>query len=273
MNRSAKKSSIAFLGCGNMGKAIVDGLSQTEMFSQIYIYDPNLSAEKDSDLFPKAAILSTASEAVLSADVVLLAVKPYVLFDLLKEIDTALADKKPMLISIAAGIKLEQLANKLSVELPLVRVMPNIACTVRAGSSAVFSENDQALQLAVSIFETVGEVVVSNSEEDIDIFTALSAGGPAFLCEVVEGLVQGGEKMGLSRGKSLKAAIATMYGTAQLLKQSSDMPLIWRDRVATPGGTTEQGLAVLHQSNIVEVFSEAVQASTKRARENLANKK
>src|SRR5690606_19939800 len=140
-----------------------------------------------------------------------------------------------------AGVRLLQIKNAFSVELPLVRVMPNISSIVGAGVSAIFSDSLAARNAASAIFSTVGEVIEAATEEEIDIFTALSAGGPAFLCEVVEGLTRGGERMGLSREQALKAAVATLAGTAKLLNESGEEPLIWRDRIATPGGTTERG--------------------------------
>lgn len=263
---SDRKLRIAIIGCGNMGTAIVRGLLRAQIFEEVIVFDPKGS------LLTGVTIAESPVAALGRADIVLLSVKPYVLFDVLDEIREVVLKQKPTVLSIAAGVKLTQLENKLAADITLVRVMPNISCTVGSGVSAIFSPSVEGRELAEVIFQTVGTVIQAKSEADIDVFTALSAGGPAFLAEVVEGLSRGAEQMGLTRQQALQTAIATMHSTAELLLQSEEEPLIWRDRVATPGGTTERGLAVLAASDVVQVFANAVEASTKRARENLTGK-
>lgn len=268
---SGKKMRIAIIGFGNMGSAIALGLLRAKIFEEIIVFDSK-SVQCDGVKCDGIKVAQSCSSAVANADVVLLSVKPYVLFDVLDDIGDVLLKQKPIVISIAAGVTLSQISAKLSAEISLVRVMPNICCTVGAGVSAIFSNSVEGRKLAEEIFCTVGTVVQATTEADIDVFTALSAGGPAFLAEVVEGLSRGAEQVGLTRQQALRTAIATMRSTAELLQQSDEDPLIWRDRVATPGGTTERGLAVLAACDVVQVFADAVGASTKRARENLTGK-
>lgn len=265
-----KKMRIAIIGCGNMGKAIAQGLLRNELFEEVIIFDPN-AAQLAAQL-PNATMIDSATAAVKRAEVVLFAVKPYVLFDVLDELRLVLLEQKPTVISIAAGVTLSQIAEKLEETLPLVRVMPNICCTVAAGVSAIYAQSEEDSRLAEAIFSTVGSVIHAKTEADIAIFTALSAGGPAFLAEVVEGLSRGAQQMGLTRQQALETTIATMRATAALFEQCEEEPLTWRDRVATPGGTTERGLAVLAASDVVQVFANAVEASVERARENLTVK-
>ncbi|OGU19338.1 MAG: hypothetical protein A2059_00100 [Ignavibacteria bacterium GWA2_55_25] len=147
--------------------------------------------------------------------------------------------------------------------------MPNIASTVDEGATALsFGEfvSEEQQRIAISIFEAVGEVVVV-AEEQLDAVTGLSGSGPAYIYMVIEALIDGGVKMGLSRDIASKLAIQTVLGSAKLVKESGLHPAILRDQVTTPGGTAINAIHELESHGLRSMLINAVATATRRSEE------
>jgi len=172
-------------------------------------------------------------------------------------------------VSIVAGMRIAFIQQNLQTQVGIVRTMPNIAATVDQGAAALaFGEHVTAEQqkIAKSIFEAVGEVVVV-AEEQLDAVTGLSGSGPAYIYMVIEALIDGGVKMGLSRDIATKLAIQTVLGSARLAKVSGLHPAILRDQVTTPGGTTINAIHELESHGLRAMLINAVVTATNRSKE------
>lgn len=266
-----QKKRIAVIGCGNLGSALVRGLI-TNLFSEnpAQIIACDSVAEKVGILKQELGVRSTTDCAAASegAHAIIIAVKPTEVSKALHVLKKALEDTvpKPLIISVAAGISVMALQHSLGEEFPLVRVMPNLPCLIGEGMSAIFAENCDDAETTQKIFQTLGETLRVDKEQELHVVTALSAGGPAFLFTVIEALADGGVKMGLARDKALKLAAQTMRGTGAMVLETGKHPGELKDMVASPGGTTIAGLHVLENACVRGAFIAAVEASTERAR-------
>lgn len=206
-------------------------------------------------------------QAVTWADVVILAVKPQTLPDVMKEIGADLSRK--IVISIAAGVTIRSIGEQASGAKRIVRAMPNTPALVREGMTALafgeaISEDDKSV--ARTVFEAVGRVVPVE-ERLMDAVTGLSGSGPAYVFQAIEALADGGVKMGLPRQTAELLAAQTVLGAAKLVLESGEHPAKLKDRVASPGGTTIAGLHQLEQGGFRATLMGAVEAATKRSQE------
>jgi pyrroline-5-carboxylate reductase len=166
-------------------------------------------------------------------------------------------------------MRIANIQQMIGTKVGIVRTMPNIAATVDEGAAAVaFGEyvTTEQKKIATAIFEAVGDVVVT-SEEQLDAVTGLSGSGPAYIYMVIEALIDGGVKMGLSRDVATKLAIQTVLGSAKLAKTSGLHPAILRDQVTTPGGTTINAIHELESHGIRAMLINAVVTATRRSEE------
>lgn len=207
------------------------------------------------------------SEVVQSAQIVLLAVKPDQVNDVLTEIRPHFSDKH-LLVSIAAGVPLARLEAALPAGARVVRVMPNTPALVGASASAYApgkaATQDDAL-LAQKLFSSVG-VAYAVKEPLLDAVTGLSGSGPAYAFLIIEGLSDGGVAAGLPRDIATKLAAQTLLGSAQLLLQTGQHPGALKDMVTSPGGTTIEGLHELEKAGVRGALINAVRAATEKSR-------
>lgn len=206
-------------------------------------------------------------QAVSWSDIVILAVKPQSLPDVLKEIGADLG--RVLVISIAAGVTIRAIGQQAAGAKRLVRAMPNTPALVREGMTALafgsgVSEEDMGV--ARTIFEAVGRVI-SVEERLMDAVTGLSGSGPAYVFQAIEALADGGVKMGLPRQAAELLAAQTVLGAAKLVLASGEHPAKLKDRVASPDGTTIAGLHQLEQGGFRATLMGAVEAATKRSQE------
>jgi pyrroline-5-carboxylate reductase len=171
-----------------------------------------------------------------------------------------------ILISVLAGIKIEKI--KELAEKPLiVRIMPNTPALIGEGVIGVsFEKNTEKKDYILSLLKTLGEVY-EVKEELLDVITGLSGSGPAYVFNFIDALAQGGVKMGLSYDMALKIATQTVLGSARLLKESGQHPVVLRDMVTSPAGTTIYGLHELEKKNFKDAVMSAVESATKRSKE------
>jgi pyrroline-5-carboxylate reductase len=259
---------IGFLGAGKMATALAQGWIQAGLTvgTQVCASDPVPAARDHFAKTTGATALAENSRVVSQSDVIVLAVKPQNMPDLLAEIRSSL---KPhhLLISIAAAITLKQFTDTLGNDRRIIRVMPNTPCLVGASASA-FAASATAtaadIQLAERLLNSVGRVV-QVPEKLLDAVTGLSGSGPAFVAVMIEALSDGGVRMGLPRDLATMLAAQTVFGAAKMLLETGLHPGQLKDMVASPAGTTIAGLHALEQGGLRAALMDAVEAATLRA--------
>lgn len=258
---------IGFLGAGRMATALAQAWVAAGLVSreEILASDPSPTARE-------AFGLSTTADngaVVEHADLLVLAVKPQVLGGLCIEIREAVGQRKPLVVSIVAGIPLARLAAELGQTIRLIRVMPNTPCLVGASASG-FSPSYYATPDDVAwvqrLLEAVGQAVAL-PEPLLDAVTGLSGSGPAFVYQFIEALSDAGVKTGLSREVATLLAAQTVYGAAKMVLETHRHPALLKDDVASPGGTTIAGLHELERGAFRGVVMNAVEAAARRASE------
>jgi pyrroline-5-carboxylate reductase len=265
-----KGKKVGFVGGGNMGEALIKGLLAANLVppEAIHATDVRLERLKELDRQYGIQVGSDNVELVRHADVVILAVKPQIMDEVLRTIAPAVTRKK-LLISIAAGVSTAKLRAGLGKDARLIRVMPNTPALVLEGVTAIAkAEGLEAgdLDIAGEIFSAVGRVVVL-AEDLMDAVTGLSGSGPAYVAIVVEALADGGVKMGLDRLTAMTLATQTVLGAAKLLLETGLHPGALKDMVSSPGGTSIAGVAALEEGGIRNTFIKAVERATQRSRE------
>jgi pyrroline-5-carboxylate reductase len=260
---------LGFLGYGNMGSAILEGLIHNEVIEGHHaaVYDPSTDRQYAAERLG-VTIYPTPANLAANVDILMLAVKPQMMGEALEPIQQALTEDV-LVISIAAGLSMDRLREQLGGHKRLIRAMPNTPCLAQAGAtgialSDVCSEEDK--HTAVTIFAAVGvcEVV---PEKDIDAVTAVSGSGPAYFFRMVEALTDAGVAEGLPYSVASELAAQTLYGAGKLLQSTGDAPSVLRERVTSPGGTTAAALQQLEADDYSGVIRRAVGAAAKRSRE------
>lgn len=261
---------LAFLGAGNMAEAILKGLLRSGTCRPEALIATARRPERLSTLAAAYGLNAHSDNAgaAAAADVVVLSVKPQVLDAVLTEIAGRLRPDT-LVISIAAGVPLAAIAERLGSSTRLVRAMPNTpslvgegACALAAGSHAT----PEDLALAEEIFRSVGRTV-RVEESQLDAVTGLSGSGPAYIFLVIEALCDAGVKVGLPRYVALELAAQTVLGSARLLIETGAHPAALRDQVTSPGGTAIAGLHTLEAGGLRTTLMDAVEVATRRARE------
>ena len=254
-----------------MAECLIGGLlASGQLASSLYVSEPN---EKRRDWLSREygiVCLENNIELAERVDLLLFAVKPQLLREVASPLQQAVQSRQPLIVSIAAGIRSTDLERWLGGGLAVVRVMPNTPALVRAGASALYANhivNEQQKNLAESILRSVGLTIWLDNEANMDIVTALSGSGPAYIFRVIEALEEAATRAGLARETSRLLAIETALGAARLAVESSDSPAELRLKVTSRGGTTEQGLKKLEEGNINQLFQDAIDAAAARSRE------
>jgi len=260
-----------FIGAGNMAQAIIGGLIKTGTpAARITIYEPNaqIAGQLVSELGVYAAASNT--EVFEHCDVVVLAVKPQIMQVALEGAENAHFKQDAFVISIAAGLPISLLQDWLGDNCAVVRVMPNTPALVGAGVSGLFAcaqTSAAQKQSAESIMRAVGSAIWVESEALIDSVTAVSGSGPAYFFYFIEALQAAGIDNGLSPEQARLLSLETAYGAAKLALESDVDAATLRERVTSPGGTTEAALKVFEKHRMSDIIAEAVSAAVGRARE------
>ncbi|MBN1466692.1 pyrroline-5-carboxylate reductase [candidate division KSB1 bacterium] len=261
---------IAFIGSGNMGEALLGGLLKAELTPPENILATDVRQERLAEIGAKWKVVTRSNnrEAVQTADVIVLCVKPQALRQVLHEIKDDVREDQ-LIISIVAGITTRMISNFIGKKNPVVRAMPNIPAVVDEAASAlcVGEFADDAHQaIAMKILGAVGEVEVV-AEDLMDVVTGLSGSGPAYIYMVIEALTDGGVMMGLPRNIATRLATQTVLGSAKLVRETNVHPAVLKDQVTTPGGTTILAIKELEESGLRPMLIRAVETATNRSRE------
>ena len=263
-----KTSKIAFIGAGNMAKAIIGGLL-AEGFSAAHISaaGPRLeSLNKVADEFGIAVSTDNAATAA-TAEVIVLAVKP----QMLKEVALALRDSlshKPLIISVAAGIATQSIASWVGEDQAIVRCMPNTPSQLRVGASGLFANalvSEAQKAAANTILSAVGIVQWLDDEPLLNAVTAVSGSGPAYFFLMMEAMIDAGIELGLTRECAAELTLQTALGAAMLAKESECDVAELRRRVTSPKGTTEQAILSFEADQLRATVLKAMSACSNRA--------
>jgi len=268
---SLKYKTITFLGAGNMAEALMIGILKAQLAPKENIVATDVQASRLAQVVQSLGIQPCDSnqEAVKRGSIIVLAVKPQNLKELMEEISSELTSEK-CVISIAAGVRTEKLEALAKKKLRLIRVMPNMAALVQKGVAALFkgpNATDEDLEIAKSLLSAVGKVLEVTKEDQLDAVTALSGSGPAYFFYFVEALKEAGLHLGLSEKVVHTLVLGTAEGAVELLNRSTDSPAELRKKVTSPGGTTEAALKVLMEKKFVELLKNALQAAADRSKE------
>ncbi len=262
---------LCFLGSGNMGEALVSGLVQSGSAKPENIICTDVREERLEELRGRYGVgtMSSNVEAVAASEVVIYAVKPQLMAEVLKETADQL-DMSKVVISIAAGVPLRAIESLLHKELRLIRVMPNIAASVKESATALSAgkhAKKEDVELAMAIFNSVGKAVFLRENYLMDAITGLSGSGPAYIFIIVDALADAGVKMGLSRKDAQFLAAQTVLGAAKMLMETREHPGQLKDRVTSPGGTAIAGIHTLEKGGLRTTLINAVEAATQRSKE------
>lgn len=217
---------------------------------------------------PGVVIFERNEDAVRDAECVLLAVKPQILCNVCKPLAPIVQENKPLVISIAAGVRAGDIEHWLGGQLPVVRVMPNQPALLRLGISGLFANentSERQLRAATNIISTTGPVIKVGSEEDIDTVTAVSGTGPAYFYLLTDMLVKVAVDLGLSYDDALALVLETARGAGEMAEQSGETMDSLIARVRSPGGTTAAAFDFLDGTDFRDIFSKAVVAARDRA--------
>ncbi|MGN7799744.1 pyrroline-5-carboxylate reductase [Leifsonia sp. 22587] len=266
---------IAMLGAGSMGRAILSGLLAPGV-QVAGIRVTNRSEARAAELAGTPGVTAYATEtradanrlAVDGAGVVVVAVKPTMVRDLLAEIRDSLAPGT-VVVSVAAGVTAETMESLLPDTVSVVRAMPNTPAVVGkavTGVSAGTHTDAGDLALVRALFETVGEVV-EVPESQLDALSTISGSGPAYVFLLIEALTEAAVQKGFTPEQAATLVNGTFLGAADLLVSSGEDPAELRRRVTSPNGTTERAIAVLQSADLPTLFARATDAALARARE------
>jgi pyrroline-5-carboxylate reductase len=262
---------LAFLGGGNMGRALIGGLLRRGTRPEHISVGESFAPVRDA-LSADFGIQATPDNAVAAeaASVIVVAVKPQIAGNVLTALQPVLQRTRPLVISIAAGIRVDALEAWCGAGVPVVRAMPNRPALVGAGATGLFAPASVAKaqrDVAEKVMQAVGEVVWVASEDHIDVVTALSGSGPAYFFLLAELLTQGATDLGLEPSTARRLAIATLHGAGQLAHAGDGDLARMRADVTSKGGTTEAAVKSLGEADLRGIIARALEAATRRSRE------
>lgn len=266
-----QSKTIGFIGGGNMAESLVGGLVATGHDpDRILVADP--SSERRDLLTKKHGIAALEDNIATAAqaDILVMAVKPNVMAEVLRTLQATLAVRKPLLITIAAGLPMRLYRDILGPDIPLVRAMPNTPSLLRAGITGAVLDaagRKDVKPLATSVLGAVGEVRWLDNDTQLDALSTVSGSGPAYFFYLMECMQAAAEKLGLDADLSRDLVLHTALGSAKLALHDAAPPAELRRRVTSPGGTTAEALAVMRAADLDVVMEKALKAAFKRAGE------
>jgi pyrroline-5-carboxylate reductase len=262
---------ITFIGGGNMATALIAGLvGRLAAGPDIHVVDPSVEALQRLNAHYGVSTAPSIGAEVASSEVVVLAVKPQQMREVAAALRPQLAPAKPLVLSIAAGIRAGDLSRWLGGYGAIVRTMPNTPALIGRGITGMVATggvSEEQKQSADSIMRAVGKTVWLDDESLIDPVTAVSGSGPAYVFYFLEAMQQAAQELGLSAEQGKELALATFTGAAQLAAQSSEPVEVLRQRVTSKGGTTHAAITSMEQAGVKRAIVEAIKAAAARGRE------
>ena len=266
------EKTICFIGGGNMARSLIGGLiADGYPAGRLRAADPAADQREQLERLFGIRTFADNEAAVEGAEVWVLAVKPQVMHEVAASLaKAAQGAARPLVISIAAGIRSADLDRWLGGGAAIVRCMPNTPALVQSGATALYATpavDENGRELAESILRAVGLTLWLDDEDLMDAVTALSGSGPAYFFLVMEALEAAGKHLGLPAESARLLTLQTAFGAARMALESDEGPEVLRARVTSPGGTTERALQVLEAGDLRGLMQEALSAARDRARE------
>ncbi|WP_257388418.1 pyrroline-5-carboxylate reductase [Tahibacter caeni] len=262
---------LAFVGGGNMARSLIGGLVRRgAAAARIAVAEPNAELREALAADFGVAVHADGAGAAADAEVIVLAVKPQVMRPVCEALRTVVQQTRPLLISIAAGIRLDQLDTWCGGGVAVVRSMPNTPALIGAGASGLCANarvTTEQRRRAEAVLGAAGLTVWIEAEEQMDVVTALSGSGPAYFFLLVEALEDAAVGQGLPREAARRLAIQTALGAGRMLAEDGETPARLRERVTSPGGTTQAAVERFLTRGLREIVADAVAAATQRGRE------
>jgi pyrroline-5-carboxylate reductase len=262
-------STICFIGAGNMSLSLMGGLLASGYpKDKILATDPSADRRQEVTQSLGISCLESNTEAAAQADIILLAVKPQQLEPVCKELANTVKTKGTLVISIAAGVRTDDIAFWLGGEAAIVRTMPNTPALIRSGATGLFATSavsDSQKDQAENILRAAGLTVWVPQESDLDIVTAISGSGPAYYFLFMEAMQAAGQKLGLDESTARLLTIQTAFGAAKMALESPDDCATLRKKVTSPNGTTEKAIQTFEQHDLRAIIEEAMTAAKDRA--------
>ncbi len=265
------QETIAFIGGGNMATSLVAGLiADGHDPRRLIVTDPE--KEKLTALESRFGVRTSSdnARAICGADLVVLCVKPQMASQVCRELAPAMGERRPLVISVMAGIREQSIQEWLGGSVPLVRTMPNTPAMIQSGAIVLHATpetSETQRDQAETILRAGGLTRWVEQEEQMDAVTALSGSGPAYFFLLMEILEQAGIDLGLDPDNARLLTIQTALGAARMAMESDDSPRELRERVTSPGGTTECALGVLESGGVRGLVTAAVSAARDRSEE------
>jgi pyrroline-5-carboxylate reductase len=259
---------IAFIGGGNMARSLIGGLVARGADPRaVRVSEPD-AARRDSLAHDFGVVaLASNADAARGAGTLVLAVKPQVMRAVAREVGSVLAGRRALVVSIAAGIRIADLAHWLAAPAALVRAMPNTPALIGAGITALVRapdvDDDEATR-AETLLSAAGETLWLDDEGLMDAVTAVSGSGPAYVFALMEAIEAAGVAQGLPAETARRLVLATVLGAARMARDGGEPPGVLRERVTSPKGTTAAALEVLAAGGFQRLVGEAVAAATRR---------
>ena len=265
---------LAFIGGGNMARSLIGGLLKTGIApSAISVSEPQAESRETLGREFGVACYADNPLAVADAEVIVLAVKPQIMPLIQTELQDTLQRNRPLLISIAAGVRLEQLERWFGTDLPIVRCMPNTPSLIGAGATGLCANShvtEAQKQQAQHILESAGITRWIEDESLMDTVTAISGSAPAYFFAMVEALEDAAAAQGLPRETARALAAQTCFGAGLMMVESGEDPAVLRKRVTSPHGTTQAALESFTADNLPRIVARAVTAARDRGVEMAA---
>jgi len=264
-----KKQKIGFIGGGNMASSLIGGLVSND-YPADKLTVADLDESKLTCLNDTFGVNTTSDAQALASDmdIIVLAVKPQHMQAVAESISDAVQKTKPVIVSIAAGIRVDALERWLGCGLALVRCMPNTPALVKTGATGLYANaqvSEAQKDQVESLLRAVGVTVWVNTEQDIDAVTALSGSGPAYFFLMMEALEAAAVDAGLDQKTAQLLTQETALGAAKMALASSESAAVLRERVTSPGGTTERALEVMGARGLKDIYHAAVLAARDRS--------
>jgi pyrroline-5-carboxylate reductase len=262
---------IAIIGAGNMGECLIAGLLANQ-YSPDRIWAATPDENRVLSLKQKYSIHTSTDnlKAASKAEVLILAVKPHTLAEMVLSLRNIIQTRKPLVLSVVTGIKIPTIIKWLNASVPVVRAMPNTPALINSGATALYANEEVSntqRDLAESIMRGVGTVVWLKQEAWIDVVTALSGSGPAYFFLLMEILEEVGINLGLPTEIAHMLTLQTAVGAARMALESDLSLQELRRKVTSPRGTTEQAINVFEKNNFRKIVADALLAAKLRAEE------
>jgi pyrroline-5-carboxylate reductase len=250
-----KEKSIAFIGAGNMAGALIRGLLKDgHPAERIIAMDPD---RRKLDAFSTESNINCTTDST-----------PQVMADVAQDLAPAVREHRPLVLSVAAGIRIEHLRHWLGDDCAIVRTMPNTPAMLQAGATGLFASDtvsEEQRNLAESIMRAAGITIWVEDEGLIDAVTAVSGSGPAYFFLFMEQMIRSAQSLGLGEEEATLLTLQTALGAARMALESDDSPATLRAKVTSPGGTTEQAIRVFEQEGLERILKKAMTAARDRS--------